>query len=260
MWLYNAPVWLTLPLFVIAYVGVSLGLLLLVRPWVRRVAVDREEWDRVLGYSMTTYGLFYGILLALVAVAVYQNYVSVHDVVLNEASALGSLYRISSTFPQPLAGHLQSELHSYAQHVISVDWPLQRQDVIPAEGTMQVTRFQQALYSYNPVSRGDQAQYSQALLSFDTFVEARRQRLNETTLAIPGLLWVLIWVGAAVNAFMIALIKVKRVRVHLMMAGLIAVYVGLLIYVTAAMDHPYSGPISIGPDDFRSLIDQLMSG
>ncbi len=259
MWLYNAPAWLTLPLFVTVFVLASLGLLLAVRPWVRRVAVDREEWDRVLGYSMTTYGLFYGILLALVAVSVYQNYASVHDVVLNETSALGSLYRITAAFPDPLRSELQSQLHSYAQHVITVDWPLQRQNVIPDEGTAQVTTFQHALFSYQPTTRGDESVYSQALRSFYTFVQARRQRLNETTLAIPGLMWGLLWVGAVVNALMIALIKVKRVRVHLMMAGLIAVYVGLLIYVTSAMDHPYSGPISIGPDDFQTLIDQLMS-
>ncbi len=75
---------------------------------------------------------------------------------------------------------------------------------------------------------------------------------------MPSLLWVLIWVGAAVNALMISLIQVKRVRIHLIMSGLNAIYVGLLIYVTASMDHPYFGTVSIGPDDFRSLLDQLM--
>ncbi len=147
-WIYAGSVWVTLPSFVLAFLAGSWVILLLVRPWVRRVAREREEWDRVLGYSMSTYGLFYGILLALVAVAVYQNYSSVHDVVLNEASALGSLYRDVSGLSEPASTHLQDLLRSYTQHVVSVDWPLQRRDIIPDEGTAQVTEFQKILFAY----------------------------------------------------------------------------------------------------------------
>jgi hypothetical protein len=43
------------------------------------------------------------------------------------------------------------------------------------------------------------------------------------------------------------------------MSGLIAVFVALLIFVTASMDHPYSGPISISPEMFENLLDQLMT-
>ncbi len=37
-----------------------------------------------------------------------------------------------------------------------------------------------------------------------------------------------------------------------------AIYVGLLIYVTASLDHPYWGTVSIGPDDFKTLLEQVM--
>ena len=48
--------------------------------------------------------------------------------------------------------------------------------------------------------------------------------------------------------------------IHVVMAGLIAMYVGLLIFVTASMDHPYSGGISIGPEAFELLLRQVMGG
>ncbi|MEJ1230801.1 MAG: hypothetical protein WDM88_09680 [Galbitalea sp.] len=257
-WIYEAPTWLALPLFVLAFLAASWAILLLVRPWVRRDATDPKEWDRVLGYSMATYGLFYGVLLALVAVAVYQNYSTVHGVVLDETSALATFYRDVSGLSQPTSGHLQDLLRSYTQHVISVDWPLQRQDIIPSDGTAQISKIQKVLFAYDPKTSGQHAIYLQTIQSFNELVSARRARLNETNLSVPSLLWVLIWVGAAVNALMISLIQVKRVRIHLIMSGLIAIYVGLLIYVTASMDHPYFGTVSIGPDDFRSLLDQLM--
>jgi hypothetical protein len=257
-WFYSWPTWFTLPLFVLLFLAGSWGILLLVRPWVRRAASDRKEWDRVLGYSMATYGLFYGILLALVAVAVYQNFTDVRDVVLGETSALASLYRDTSGLSEPTATHLHTLLRSYTEHVINVDWPLQASGTIPGDGTAQVTAFQSILFHYEPKTGGQQAIYQQTVSSFNSFVAARRSRINETSLAIPGLLWAVIWVGAAVNALMISLVEVRNLRIHLVMAGLIALYVGLVIYVTMSLDHPYSGNLSIGPDDFRTLLEQVM--
>jgi hypothetical protein len=36
------------------------------------------------------------------------------------------------------------------------------------------------------------------------------------------------------------------------------VFIGLVIFVTADMDHPYMGDISVGPDDFSRLLHQVM--
>ena len=88
---------------------------------------------------------------------------------------------------------------------------------------------------------------------------ARRTRINVTSLGLPTLLWALIWVDAAVNAVLLACVDVKILRVHLMMAGMHAVFIGLVIFVTADMDHPYMGDISVGPEDFTRLLHQVMS-
>jgi hypothetical protein len=263
-WFYEAPIALAMPLFVVAFLLVSWAILLTVRPWVQRSAADgrksdSKEWDRVLGYSISSYGLFYGILLALVAVSVYENYSRVHEVVLHETSALGTLYRDISGFPEPLSGRLQDLLHSYTERVITVDWPLQRQGIIPDIGTTEVSSFQKLLFDYQPPTGGAQALYNQAVNGFNDFVEARRARVNEATLALPYVLWILLWVGAALNALMLSLVDVARLRIHMVMAGIIAVFVAMLIFVTASLDHPYAGPVSIGPDYFQSLLDQLMT-
>ncbi len=80
------PLWLALPTFVVLYLVLSWAVLLAVRPWVTRVSSAHEEWDRVLGYAMQSYGIFYGILLALIAVSVYENFQRVSVVVLDTAT------------------------------------------------------------------------------------------------------------------------------------------------------------------------------
>ncbi|HOB57318.1 MAG TPA: DUF4239 domain-containing protein [Rhodoglobus sp.] len=255
---YDGPIWIALPTFVLLFLAFSWAILLAVRPWVKRVSANHEEWDRVLGYAMQSYGIFYGILLALIAVSVYENFQRVSGVVLDEASSLGTLYRAVSSYPPPVGPDLQEQLRLYTQNVISVDWPLQGRDIIPAEGNAQVDSIQSILFAYEPSTSGGQALHNQTVGLFFDFVEARRARLDETKLALPPLLWVLVAVGAALNALMLALVEARNLRVHLIMSGLIAVFVALLIFVTAAMDHPYSGFVSVPPEPFQNLLEQAM--
>jgi hypothetical protein len=254
----HTPLWLALPVFVLSFLALSWGVLLAVRPWVKRAAAANEEWDRVLNYAMSSYGIFYGILLALIAVSVYENFQRVDAIVLDETSALAALYRGVSAYPDPFAADLQAQLREYTRGVIAVDWPLQIENVIPSEGNAGVDRIQSLLLAFEPQSNGQQALHNQTLSVFFDFLEARRARLDETKLALPPLLWALMTVGAALNALMIALIDVRNVRVHLIMSGLIALFVAMLIFVTASMDHPYAGQVSITPEPFENLLEQLM--
>lgn len=257
---YDGPIWVALPAFVLVFLAASWAILLAVRPWVKRVSANHEEWDRVLGYAMQSYGVFYGILLALIAVSVYENFQRVSGVVLDEASALGTFYRAISSYPPPYGPDLQEQLKLYMQNVISVDWPLQARDIIPDEGNDQVARMQTLLFAYEPATTGGQALHNQTIGLFFDFVEARRARLDETKLALPPLLWVLVAVGAGLNALMLALVEARNLRVHLIMSGIIAVFVALLLFVTAAMDHPYSGFVSVTPEPFQNLLEQLTPG
>lgn len=253
------PLWLALPAFVVLYLLLSWAVLLAVRPWVTRVSSAHEEWDRVLGYAMQSYGIFYGILLALIAVSVYENFQRVSGVVLDEASALSTFYRAVSAYPAPFGEELQEQLRVYTQNVIALDWPLQARDIIPAYGNDQVDSMQAMLLAYEPTSGGQQALHQQTVGLYFDFVEARRARLDETKLALPPLLWVLVAVGAMLNALMLALVEARNLRVHLIMSGIIAVFVALLIFVTAAMDHPYAGFVNVPPEPFQNLLEQVMT-
>ena len=115
-----------------------------------------------------------------------------------------------------------------------MDWPLQGRDIIPAEGNAQVDSIQSILFAYEPSTSGGQALHNQTVGLFFDFVEARRARLDETKLALPPLLWVLVAVGAALNALMLALVEARNLRVHLIMSGLIAVFVALTAFPSVA--------------------------
>jgi hypothetical protein len=255
-WFYDAPEAITLPVFVVLFAAGSCGIVLLLRPFVRRNVVEAAQWDRVLGYVVGTFGVFFGILLGLVAVSVYNNYADTHAAALEETSQLGALYRGASGLQEPQRTELQDELKAYTRTVIEKDWPQQQNGELPTASLRSVDAIERTIYSITPENGREQAQLQQMLATFDSFVEARRARTDAVTLQLPPLFWLVIWVGAIINAVLIACIDVKDVRLHLLMATLLGLFIGLVMFVTADMDHPYAGTISVDPGDFTRLLQQ----
>jgi hypothetical protein len=255
-WFYEAPDAIALPLFVILFVAASCGIVVMMRPAVRRIASEPAEWDRVLGYVVGTFGVFFGILLGLIAVSVYNDYTTAHSSALDETSRLGALYRGAAGLPAPLDTQLHEELQTYARTVIDQDWPAQRRGEVDVPSTGVVDALEQQIAAFDPQDLREQAQLTQLLATFDSFVEARRARIDAVTLQLPDLFWLVLWVGALINALLIGCIDVKSLRLHLLMAGLLALFIGLVMFVTADMDHPYIGSISVDPGDFSRLLQQ----
>jgi hypothetical protein len=259
MWLYQLPLSVGLPLFIVIVVGGSCAILLVLRRWVRRVGGQGEEWDRVLSYAVGAYGVFYGVTLALIAAAAYGNFTEVDGVVLQESSSLASLYRTAALLPEPHSTELQNQIIQYTRNVIDVDWPLQARLQIPSETDANVTAMQEAIASVQPTSPAEILYVQQSLDQFQLLVENRRDRIALTHLALPNVLWIVLTVGAVLNAVLIALIEVRNLRVHLLMASMLALFVALLLYAIAGFDHAYAGPIAVTPEYFQDLLDGLFA-
>jgi hypothetical protein len=89
----------------------------------------------MVGFALSSFSVLYGLLVGLLAVAAYQNFSSVADIVDKEASSLGALYRDLEGYPEPTKGRLQDELRDYTRNVIDKSWPLQRLGIVPTESS-----------------------------------------------------------------------------------------------------------------------------
>ena len=125
-WLYDIPTLLAVGLFAALFVGVCwIGIVLLSSRLVPMVH-HQPGLNEILGDYLQYFGVIYGLLLGLLAVATYQNHSDVEKTVSNEASALAALYRDVSAYPEPIRSELEALLRDYARYVINEAWPLQR--------------------------------------------------------------------------------------------------------------------------------------
>jgi Protein of unknown function (DUF4239) len=257
-WIYDIPRWGGTLLFSAVFVGFTWLGLVLIRPWVRRHAADQPDWNALIGAILAAFVVFYGITLALISISSYQNFAAANQVVTREATALGTLYRDVSSYPEPMRGELQAMLRHYTQYVIEEAWPAQRRGVIPEGGTARVTAFQEKLLSFQPQTRGEEILHAETLSQFGVFVDLRRQRLNSVSTGLPDVLWFVVLVGAVANAVLSWLFDVKQLSVHLLLAGLMSLFVAQIVFMIVAMDEPFLGDVSVGSDAFQLVQRSLM--
>lgn len=108
---------------------VALGGLELVQ---RLVPADsRQQHNDVAGFIYAALGVIYAVLLALVVIAVWEEYRAADETVEQEANALAEIFWLAHRLPEPEGTHLQELARSYAEEVVDNEWPLMEQGQAP---------------------------------------------------------------------------------------------------------------------------------
>ena len=100
--IYDLPHWAGAVLFSVLFVGITCLVVVLIRPWVRRHAVDQPDWNAMISTALSAYGVFYGITLALIAFATYQNFAAAENAV-----------KLGGTIPYELTATPRGMLHRH---------------------------------------------------------------------------------------------------------------------------------------------------
>ena len=257
-WVYDLPIWLFGALTIAVTVAIALGGFYATRKWARRVHRDQHSHNDIVGFYLGAICLFYGITLGLLAVGTWQAYSELDSKVGEEASALAALYRNVSSFPDPKRAELQADLREYARQVIDVAWPLQRRGIVPQNAAGTLEALQTHLASFEPTTEGQKTRYAETYREFDRIVELRRIRLKSVVAGLPMPLWSVVLVGAFLNIAVTWFFDMRSHSMHFWMTIMFSGLLGMLIFLLAAMDNPFRGDISVGPEAFELVYKQLM--
>lgn len=263
-WIYDLPNWVVFLLFTVAALAVSwLAIFALRGVNTKLFGSDgeaRDERNSMIELVLTGTGLFYGLLLGLIAAATYTTYAETEGTVNAEATSLSALYRDVSNYPEPTRGQLQGDIKEYVRYVVEEAWPRQQAGEVPTGGIRLADTIQTHLVAFEPTTEGDKIVHAEALSQFNKFIELRQHRVNSVESSLPAPLWWVLVVGAVINLALIAMLAVRRLVAHLVISGLFAVFVAMMIFLIASMDNPFRGEFSVQPDAFRALQTTLFNG
>jgi hypothetical protein len=257
-WIYDLPNWLIFTLITLVSLFFSVGGQFIFAPILKRLKVDHDQHNEMISFYLATLGVFYGITLGLVAVGAWETYSDIEANVSDEAACVASLYRDVSYYPNGKADTLKGQLKKYTEHVIQVAWPLQKNGIMPLEGTKLISIFQKTLYSFNPSNNGELVIHQEAMKQFNKLVELRRKRLDSIQAGLPAILWMVLIVGAILNIALCWLFLIPNLTMHVFLNTVVGLLLASLLFLIVALDNPYRGEFSIGPDSIELVYQSLM--
>jgi hypothetical protein len=257
-WIYDIPNWVLL--FVIlavfgsaAFIGLHLS-----RPFVRWLLDGSPKHNDLTSYCFAAVGMLYGLTLGLVAVGTWQNFSDADSKASQEANSLGALYRDLDGYPSPLRQQAEALLREYVEVVIRKEWPAHQQGRVLDAGDLVLEEFENTIMKFEPTSETEKIVHREVIESLDTVMQDRGYRLQSVITALPGVLWTVVLIGAFLNISLTYLFWAENLRLQSLLVVAFAMSLGILIFLTAAMDNPYRGEFSVSSAAYEYVLDRVM--
>jgi hypothetical protein len=205
------------------------------------------------GFILAVIGVIYAVLLAFVAIGVWERFQLAQARSYEEAGAIATVYRDAGSFSD--GSGLRALLRVYVASVITGEWPRMRQgERLRVSNALleSADREIRGLAVDSPRLANIQAQM---LTAIDTALADRDIRLTVDSGGIHPLLWSVLLVGAVITVAFTYLFGFDKTLMQQLMIGGLSFLIGLVLFLILALDYPYRGSIAVGPEAFRSLSD-----
>jgi hypothetical protein len=225
----------------------------------------RKENNDVAGFIYAVLGVIYAVLLALVVIALWEEFARARVTVESEANALAEIFWLAHELPEPEGPHLQELARSYAEEVVEVEWPLMQQGRAPlmehtreaTPGWVLIDDIRATVQEVEPRTEADQELYAQGLDQVQRLADARRTRLVQAEEGLAAVLWVVLVVGGMVAVGFTYLFGLENTWAHRLMVVSLAGVIALVLFTIGAMNYPFSGGARIDPGAFELVLNRF---
>ncbi|HZN01004.1 MAG TPA: DUF4239 domain-containing protein [Pyrinomonadaceae bacterium] len=258
IWLYQTrPLYAAIVIMIVIETISLLGLFLARHFLIRRFHASEGINDAISG-TVQAIGVFYGITVGLIAVAVWNTYSQAGDLVSREAASIGAIYRDVGGYPSPLREQMRSHIREYTVFVIEKAWPEQRTGRVPEGGVEILDELQSGLFSFEPSTQGQAALHAETLRAYNNLIEYRRLRIDAVESGLSDVMWAVIWAGAIISIGVAYFFRIDDAKLHALLVALMAGFLAIVIFMIVINDKPFYGSVSVSADPYKIILERLI--
>jgi hypothetical protein len=210
----------------------------------------RRAHNDLAGFTLSVIGVLYAVLLAFIAIATWESFSRASDLVENESDFAGGIYLDTQGLPPAKGQPIRDAIGRYVTVVINDEWPVQREGKTPDQGWRSLRELNTAIATIQPQNLGEAVIQAELLKACNELYETRSSRLSAVQGHVPGVVWWIIFFGAAITTGFTYLFGYQNFAMHLAMTGTLAATLALVVVLIVALDWPFRGQISVSADPF----------
>ena len=249
---YDLPIWLVTILVLGVALAVGLGSSVGIHKLFRLKATTEEK--EVAINLMQVVAAYVGFLIAFAGVQVWQEFVDARAGISHEAATAEQLYQ-DLTMYGPATRAARQALRGYVVSITEDEWPLLEEE----QGSELTEAALQNLFTeigkLDPQDNRTTEIFSEMMGKLNDLVEFRHDRIIESQLGIPVILWTIGLAGALLTVAYASAFTPTRTNI-MMIAG-ISLTLGLVFLFILTVDHPFKGEFSVSNRPLVELSDEF---
>jgi hypothetical protein len=132
--------------------------------------------------------------------------------------------------------------------------PTQPAAVRPRQTWELMKLFQERLDDFEPVLESDKMRYAETLVLLDRLSEQRRLRGDIAAGGLRPAMWAVIYFGAVISIGVVFLFRLDNFALHATLVGLMAAFLGVVLFMIALNDKPYLGKAAIESTPYEKTL------
>lgn len=218
-------------------------------------AHSRKESNDFTGAVVAVIGTTYAVILAFMLSGVWNNLQAAQANAEQEANSLVNIWRITGDIDPDVGMEVQDLCQSYAQVVISQEWPdMQAGKPVPPETSEIINRLWKLAGQAQAHGSPDSIANYQFMEELRMLTEYRRIRLMHSRERLPGILRAVLIAGGIITVAASCFFGVSNFRFHVLQVMVLSFLISLVLMAIADLDRPYQGNDVVQPTGFVSAL------
>jgi len=215
-----------------------------------------EGHNDITGFVFATVGVLYGVLLAFVVVAVWDEFTNAEDDVRQEAALMVAAYRDTQLFPDAQRVDAQADFRAYARALVAARWSTYDQ----ANGNRPLDLLNPIYADYRAIRPTNELESDQLTAAMDHVYaleverQTRHMSLNER---LPPVFWLVLVIGGLITIAFVFVFQFSSRRVHAGLTGMLAASIVAVLALVLALHGPYSGLVQVGRSPYANALLQF---
>jgi hypothetical protein len=246
--------------FTLLFVAIADAAVILVRKITKQGAL--REYHEVTDPLLAVVGTLFAILLGFMVASAMARYDAARNNIQAEAGAVGDLFRLARSLPDPAKQRILDDCNKYTQIVIDEEWKLMEARKTSDAAWNAYGDIWRDSSGFEPKTQKE-ANIHQIMLEVLTRLgDGRRTRAAQLTYALPLPLWIVIFVGATAIICFTLFFDVDNLKFQVAMESIVVTVLSLNIFLLSAFDDPFSGDVCLSSAPFevnRIMFQSIMA-
>jgi len=212
-----------------------------------------KESHDVTGPFFCTLGTVYGIFLTFIVSAIWQQYSTTSDNLVQEARYLNDLYFATHAFPQPTQGELQNLLRNYRDSLVDEEWPSMAAGEASPKSAALLRQIGSAYLNYKNTPAMDHEFFHVSVQYLTQIASLRAARIDQASSALPFILWIVLLLGGVATVGLSFLFEAKNIWLQSTMTALLTGVICMTFYCIINLDFPFTGPMALSPEPIQHI-------